>query len=582
MKDLGFGLGRAGGHNRAVQGTRHMIAAGHHAATLAGYAILEAGGNAIDAGVAAGIALGVVHSDIVNVAGVAPILLQIAETGETVTISGLGGWPTATRPELFETEYGGHIPHGILRTVVPAAPAAWILALERWGTMSFGEVAAAATRLARDGFPMHSMLANHIADHEKNYARWPSSAAVYLPGGKPPQVGGLFVQADLGASLQYMIDEERAAASRGRKAGLKAARDAFYRGDIAARFVRYHAENGGWLSERDLSEFEPEVERPVRVAFGECEVFTCGAWCQGPALAQLLQLCDGQHLAGLGHNSPDYIHWLVEAVKLTFADRERWVGDPRYVDVPLDRMLSRDYAVLRRALIDPRRAAPAMPRPGDPRAMIAEIEPGPSAATSAPDRGINRDTSYVCAVDRHGNVFSATPSDTSRETPVIPGTGLCPSSRGSQSFAVRGHPSAPAPGKRPRLTPNPAMVRIGDTFMPFGTPGGDVQTQAMAQVLLNLALFRMDLQSAIDAPRFASYSFPSSFEPHDDHPGLLKLEGRMPAATADGLARLGHRVETWPEMTWLAGGICAVIADRGKGLLLGAADPRRHGSAAGA
>ena len=581
MQHLGFGLGLDGGHNRAVQGTRHMIAAGHHAATLAGYAILEGGGNAVDAGVAAGIALGVVHSDIVNVAGVAPILLYLPERDEVVTISGLGGWPKATRPELFETEYGGRIPEGILRTVVPAAPAAWILALERYGTMSFGEVAAAAIRLARDGFPMHSMLANHIAQNRDAYARWPSNAAVYLPGGRPPRTGELFVQADLGASLQYMADQERAAASGGRIAGLRASRDAFYRGEIAEKIVRYHRENGGWLAAEDLESFEAAVEPPVRSSFAGADLYTCGAWCQGPMLAQLLQLLDRDHLARLGHNSPAYIHWLAEAVKLTFADRERWIGDPRFVDVPLDGLLSRDYAALRRALIQPDRAALAMPRPGDPRAMLPEIAPGPSGATDGPDLPIARDTSYVCAVDRHGNVFSATPSDVSRETVVIPGTGLCPSSRGSQSFAVRDHPSAPAPGKRPRLTPNPAMVRIGNTFMPFGTPGGDVQTQAMAQVLLNLVVFGMDLQSAIDAPRFASYSFPSSFEPHDDHPGLLKLERLIPDATAEALRGLGHRVEMWPEQTWLAGGVCAVVANRDRGLLLGAADPRRHGSAAG-
>ena len=584
MDDLGFGLGRAGGHNRAVQGTRHMIAAGHHAATLAGFAVLEAGGNAVDAGVAAGLALGVVHSDVVNVAGVAPILIHLAERGETVTISGLGGWPAATRPEVFETDYGGHIPEGLLRTVVPAAPAAWIAALERYGSMSFGEVAAAAIRLAREGFPTHSLLSNYVAKHRDAYARWPSTAAIYLPQGRPPATGELFVQSDLAATLQHLADEERAAARRGRAAGLRAARDAFYRGDIAAQIVRYHAENGGWLSEADLAGFEVGFEPPVRTACGEIELYTCGAWCQGPVLAQLLRLVDREHLAALGHNSPAYIHWLTEAVKLTFADRERWLGDPRFVDVPLDALLSPGYAALRRRLIDPDRAAPAMPPPGDPRAMRAETAPGPMAggAGAGDSPEVSRDTSYVCAVDRHGNVFSATPSDVSNDTPVIPGTGLCPSSRGSQSFAARGHASAPAPGKRPRLTPNPALVRVGDAMMPFGTPGGDVQTQAMAQVLLNLVLFRMDLQSAVDAPRFASYSFPSSFEPHDDHPGLLRLEGRIADATAGELGRLGHRVERWPDATWLAGGVCAIVADRRRGLLLGAADPRRHGSAAGA
>ncbi|MFN4090387.1 MAG: gamma-glutamyltransferase family protein [Alphaproteobacteria bacterium] len=577
-----IGLGAPGAHARAVQGHRHMIAAGHHAATQAGFAILEAGGNAVDAGVAAGIALGVVVPDVVNVAGVAPIMIRMADTGETVTIAGLGGWPKATRPEVFVRDHDGHIPDGLLRTVVPAAPEAWITALERYGTMTFGEVAAGAIRLAADGFPTSSMLANFITAHEAEYRRWPSSAAIFLKQGRPPKVGERFVQSDLAASLRYMADQERSV--RGdRRAGLQAARDAFYRGDIASKIVRFHAENGGWLSADDLACFRTPVEAPVVTRFGDMEVYTCGVWCQGPLLAQVMRLQEADDLAALGHNSPAYIHLLTEAVKLACADRERWYGDPRFVEVPLQALLSEQYGALRRGLIDMARAAPDMPKPGDPRALRAEVPPLAAIDPTAAGPGPGRDTSYVCAVDRWGNVFSATPSDVSNDTPVIPGTGLCPSSRGCQSFAVPGHPSAPAPGKRPRLTPNPAMIRFGeDTFMPFGTPGGDVQVQAMVQVVNNLTVFGMDLQAAIDAPRFASYSFPSSFEPHDHHPGLLKLERLLPDATAEALTALGHRIEWWPERHWLAGGVCAVVADRASGLLLGAADPRRHGSAAGA
>lgn len=577
-----IGLGGPGAHLRAAQGHRHMIAAGHSAATQAGFAILEAGGNAVDAGVAAGIALGVVVPDVVNVAGVAPIMIRMAETGETVTIAGLGGWPKAAKPEVFLRDHDGHIPDGLLRTVIPAAPEAWITALERYGTMTFGEVASGAIRLAAEGFPTSSLLATFIASHEAEYRRWPSNAAIFLKDGRPPKPGERFVQSDLAATLRYMADQERA--KRGdRAAGLQAARDAFYRGDIATKIVKFHADNGGWLTADDLACFRTPVEAPVVTKVMGLEVYTCGVWCQGPLLSQVLRILETDDLAALGHNSPAYIHLLTEAVKLACADRERWYGDPRFVDVPLDGLLSSAYAALRRGLIDPERAAPDMPNPGDPRTMRAETTPFGTASPAKDGPGPSRDTSYVCAVDRWGNVFSATPSDVSNDTPVIPGTGLCPSSRGCQSFAVPGHPSAPAPGKRPRLTPNPAMVRFGeDVFMPFGTPGGDVQVQAMSQVLLNLSVFGMDLQAALDAPRFASYSFPSSFEPHDSHPGLLKLERALPDATADALTALGHRVEWWPDRTWLAGGVCAVVADNASGLKLGAADPRRHGSALGA
>src|SRR5579864_7515051 len=215
-------------HRPAIAVTRHAIAAGHYLATTAGFDVLQAGGNAVDAGVAAGIALGVVQSDLVNCAGVAPIMVYLADKREVVTIAGLGTWPKALDPELFMREHGGNIPVGVLRTVVPAAPDAWITALKRWGTMSFGEVAAAAIRLARDGFPMYPLMAASLEKHAERHATWPSSAAVYLPNGRPPRAGEVFVQKDLGTSLQYMADQETAAngsGGRGRDAGLDAARD---------------------------------------------------------------------------------------------------------------------------------------------------------------------------------------------------------------------------------------------------------------------------------------------------------------------------------------------------------------------
>jgi gamma-glutamyltranspeptidase/glutathione hydrolase len=542
-----------------IAGTRHVISAGHYLAAEAGFQILEAGGNAVDAGVAAGIALGVVQSDYVNIAGVAPIMIYLAAKDEVVTISGLGPWPAAATLELFVEAHGGAIPEGLLRSVVPAAPDAWITALETYGTLSFAEVAAAAIRFARDGIVMYPLMNRIVSENAEGYAAWPSNSAIYLPEGRPPKVGELFVQSDLAKTLQYMADQEAAARSRGRSEGLKAARDAFYRGDIARTIVAYHEANGGLMTLQDLAGFSVEIEPSVSVAFRDTRVHACGPWCQGPVLLQMLQLLDTEELRGLGHNSLAYAHGVIEAMKLAFADRDAHYRDPHVATVPLGRLLSDDYAAQRRALIRSDRAADHY-RAGD-----ASPSPTPSPL----------DTSYVCVVDADGNAFSATPSDVSHDTPVIPGTGLCPSSRGSQSWAVPGHPRAVAPGSRPRLTPNPAMLIDERRVLPFGTPGGDMQCQAMLQMLLNIELFGMPLQEAIEAPRFATHDFPNSFEPHEHLPGRVNLEGRIAAPVGEGLAALGHDVEWWPDWTHDAGGLCAASRDLRTGLVTGAADPRR-------
>jgi gamma-glutamyltranspeptidase / glutathione hydrolase len=566
-----------------ITGTRYMISAGHYLATEAGHAILAAGGNAIDAGVAAGIALGVVHSDQVNVAGVAPILIYLAERDEAVTISGLGWWPRAARLETFVKHHAGAIPLGVLRTVVPAAPDAWITALDRYGTMSFGDVAAAAIRYARDGFTMHPVMAHWIAKNVDSYRRWPQNAAIYLPHGRPPSDGEPFVQTDLARALTFMVDEERAASARGRAAGLAAARDAFYRGDLATAIVRHHREHDGWLSAKDLEEYRSEIERPERISFHGIDVLTCGPWCQGPVLLQMLSLLEGDDLKSLGHNTKAYVHLVTEAMKLSFADRDRYYGDPRFVDVPLATLLSPAYAAARRALIDERTAWPEMPPPGEIGGSARGADDRRRHTTSsAMDVAMPGDTSYVCVVDRHGNALSATPSDSSWDGPVIPGLGFVPSTRGSQSWAVAGHASCVAPGKRPRLTPNPALaLQRGKFMMPFGAPGGDLQAQGMLQVFLNSMVFGMTIQEAIDAPRFVTHSFPGSFEPHPYHPGRLDLERGIGADTGDALAAMGHRIEWLPDLSINTAGVCAIVANRETGVLYGGADPRRAARAMG-
>jgi gamma-glutamyltranspeptidase/glutathione hydrolase len=296
-----------------------------------------------------------------------------------------------------------------------------------------------------------------------------------------------------------MADQEKATRG-GRTDGIDAARDAFYCGDIAAAMAAYHRDNGGLMTMEDLAGYRSEIEPAVSTRFADLDVFGCAPWCQGPMLLQALNILDGMELRGLGHNSAAYVHVVAEAIKLAAADREAFYGDPRFVDVPLARLLSRGYAAERRGPIDCRKASAALPPSGGAPLDIANTD---------------LDTSYVCVVDRFGNAFSATPSDGLTASPVIPGVGFVASPRGSQSWTDPRHPLCIMPGKRPRLTPNPAIVVRSDQFvMPFGTPGQDTQTQVMLQVLLNFVVFDMDLQAAAEAPRFASLSFPSSASPH--------------------------------------------------------------------
>ena len=558
-----------------IMGTRHVIAAGHYLAAHAGFQILEGGGNAVDAGVASGIAMGVLQTDKVSFGGVAPLIVYLAKKKEIHCIDGLGVWPKAITPDFFQKFHGGKIPPNELRSVVPAAPDSWITALERFGTMTFGEVASAAIRFASEGFPMYPLMAEFISHNQASYERYPASKKIFLPKGKPPVPGELFVQADLGRTLQYMADVEKANKRKGRRLALRAARDAFYKGDIAAAIVKHHQKVGGLMRMEDFAEFNVKFEPTVKAKFKGVEVHACGPWSQGPVLPMALNILKNDNLEALGHNSPEYIHVVTEALKLAFADRHQHFGDPNFVKVPMKGLISDKYAAHRRGMINAGRAWPGMPPAGDP-ATLADLPDRwmtPAEPAEAPGPG---DTTYTCCIDRHGNAFSATPSDGSNNSPVIPGVGLVCSGRGTQSWSDPTHPCSVAPGKRPRLTPNPALAfKNGKVLMPFGTPGGDVQPQSMLQVFLNVTVFDMDAQAAIEAPRFANYSFPGSFEPHKYYPGRLYLEGRITAATGDVLKQLGHKVHWWDDYTWHAGAPCTIVVDQKTGILHGGADPRR-------
>jgi gamma-glutamyltranspeptidase/glutathione hydrolase len=551
-----------------LYGNRQAVSAGHYLAAAAGTEILDAGGNAIDAGCCAGMALAILHPDEVNFAGVAPIIIRTAE-GEVVTIAGLGHWPMSIPPDIFMREHDGKLPYGVLRTVVPAAPDAWITALRDYGTMSFGDVAAAAIEFARNGFSVFQFLASAFEHNAEAFSHWPSSAALFLPNGRPPRLGERFVQTDLASTIQYMVDEEKAAAHGGREAGLEAARAAFYVGDIAERIVAHMEAEGGYLSRDDLANFRSQVGPAIQGRWRDFELFTCGPWCQGPTLIQALLTIEKAGLNGLKQNSADYLHLLTEVIKCVFADREYYYGDPDHVDVPLERLHSEENINEWLKRIDPKRAMPDMPTPNG----ISKPFHYP-ASEGLPER--DPDTSYLCAVDKLGNAFSATPSDGSWRSPVVPGLGLIPSPRGTQSRPDPNHPNGVGPGRRPRLTPNPAIaLRDDGTVVPFGAPGGDAQVQSMLQVFLNIFHFGMDVQAAIDAPRITSHSFPSSFSPFGHYPAVVSLEGRIGEGVRQELENRGHRLDIYPDYTRNSAAVEIIVAEPSPGFIRAGADPRQ-------
>ena len=567
-----------------IRGTRYMVSAGHYSAALAAARILDAGGNAVDAGVTAGICLNVVQPDLTNLGGVAPILIHSADTSRVTTLSGLGAWPANASIEYFLRNHGGRIPPGIMRTVVPAAIGAWLTALERYGTKTFAEVAAPAIELARTGFPVTTVMRDSLSEPVALDAirQWPSTARVYLDAnGDPHAVGTVQKQEDTARFLERLAAAGAGAPTR--KDGIRAAYDLFYRGEIAHQIAEFARSLGGWMTVEDLASFEVEEQDAVAVDYRGYEIYGCGPWCQGPVVLQAMNILEGYDFSRIQHGSAEYYHLIVEALKAAFADRDRYYGDPRFVDVPLDGLLSRQYAATWRERITEGAAAAGMPVPGDPWQFDPATDPGSTWTFPQPEPGRDEsDTSYVCVIDQDGNAFSATPSDGVVGAPVVEGLGIIMSGRGAQSWLDLKHPAALAPGKRPRLTPNPGLVRRGEDFlMPYGTPGLDVQPQAMVQFLVGLLDYGFDVQDAIERPRVATYSYPGSSDPHPYRPDLLKVEGRIPAEVIARLTEFGHTVEMWPEWSGVAGSVSAAVRNGATGALAGAADPRRVAYAIG-
>jgi gamma-glutamyltranspeptidase/glutathione hydrolase len=567
-----------------VMGRHAILATEHYLSAAAGARIFARGGNAIDAAVAATFVEGLVNPHMHTIGGEAPMLIYSAAARRVVAINGNMTAPARATIDHFRSLGIELIPGaGLLAAGVPAAFDALVTALRDFGTASLAEVVEPAMELASDGFPMHEGLsgdvgaadiatagagASILSNAKRFLTKWPSSGRVYLPDGKVPAPGSVLKNPALANFFKRVLDAESGAKNRGREAGLDAARERFYRGGIAREIVAWSEANGGLLQASDLERFETRTEVPERTDYRGVTVFKCGPWSQGPVFLQQLKLLEGFDLHATGHNSADYIHTVVEAAKLSFADREAYYGDPEFIDVPLAGLLSERYAAIRRELIDSQRASMEQ-RPGDPIAMRA-LRDGP--ATDA--RSWGGGTIHVTAADRAGNMIAVTASGGwIPSSPVIDALGFPLGSR-MQSFQLdERHPNALKPGKRPRTTLSPSLAMIkGEPFLAFGTPGGDQQDQWTLQFFLNVVDFGMDLQTAIEAPKFSTAHFPSTFYPHDYHPGVVHIEDRVPASVRDALAARGHKIEVRPP--WSEGRVLGVQINTRTGVLSGGADPR--------
>ncbi len=590
--------GSSGGRP-TIMATRGVVSSGHYLASEIGVKTLRRGGNAADAAAAVGFALTVLKPHQNGIGGEVPILVHSADEHKVWAISGNGVAPAEATIERFRGYGLDVIPgDGFLPAIVPPAVASWICLLERFGTMRLAEVLTPAIELAEGGFVMYDALHGSIAGSFERFAsEWPSSAELFGPDGVPPPAGRIWRNADWGRTFRGLIAAEQR--HKKRRDGLRAAGDAFYRAEIAKRIVEFARStpvrdasgkaHAGLLSVEDFASYQAAVEEPARTTYRGVEVFKCGPWTQGPALLESLNLLANFDLAGMGHNSADYIHTVVECMKLAFADREFYYGDPKFVDVPLGRLLSAEYAAERSALVGP--AASMELRPGGRPAIIAksvlDVEArlqaggqadfaraggGPGHRLSGGDQG---DTTKLEVIDSAGNMVSATPSGGwLPSSPVIPSLGFPLGTRGQMFSLAPGHPNCLAPGKRPRTSLTPSLAtRAGNPFLAFGSPGGDCQDQWALQFLLNVLVFDMSLQEAVEAPTFWTSHFPSSFYPRTCQPGSLSVEGRVPEKVRDELARRGHLFER-PAADWSGGNTLAASIDPESDVLSAAASPR--------
>jgi len=583
-----------------LRGDFGMVSSTQWLATASGMSVLERGGNAFDAAVAAGFVLQVVEPHLCGPGGEVPILFFSARERRVRVVCGQGPAPAAATIERFRSLGLRHIPGtGPLAACVPGAFGAWMRLLREHGTWSVGAVLEYAIGYASRGFSVAPRLAETIAEVTPAFlAHWPSSAEVYLAGGGN-RAGSVARNTTLAATYGRIASLAEAAGPD-RERQIDAALNAFYRGFVADAIDDFFRQpiptpdgrrDNGLLSGDDLARWSPTVEDPVTLDYRGRTVYKTGPWGQGPVLLQQLAILEGFDLAAMGHLSSDWIHTVVEAAKLAFADRDAWYGDPDFADVPLAGLLAPEYSVERRALVGDR--ADMTLRPGHPdgrKPRLPEGWEGYAAPAPAPGTGepatagrLGRgDTCHVDVADRHGNMVAAMPSGAwLQSSPVVPGLGFPLGTRAQMFWLDPEHPNGLKPGKRPRTTLSPSLVLEDDEpILAFGSPGGDFQDQWGLLFLIAVVDHGLEPQAAIDAPAFNTGHLIGSFDPRPFEPGVVYIEGRVPAATRRELVRRGHRVVR--AGAWSLGWLCAVGRDPRTGLLMAASNPRDgQGFAAG-
>ena len=571
-----------------IQGTFGAVSSTHWLATQSAMAVLERGGNAFDAAVAAGFVLQVVEPHLNGLGGEVPIILWDTRAREVEVICGQGPAPQAATIKQIRSMGLEEIPgSGPIAACVPGCFGAWLTLLREHGSWRLRDVLEFAIGYAAGGHPLLPRASQMIATVEPLFREhWPASAEVYLAHGVPDP-HAIFRSTDLAGTYARLVDE---AGTGSREAEIERALRAFYSGFVAEAIERHcdrpamdtsGAAHPGLLRASDLDSFTARRERPVAADFDGWTVHKCGPWSQGPVFLQQLRLLEGFDLGARPFLSADHIHLVTECAKLAFADREAWYGDPDFAKVPIDELLSRDYAQRRRELVgetasmelrpgDPGGVAPRLPRRGR-----VDISEGHWTGAGAQASGaIERDTVHVSVADRHGNLVACTPSGGwLQSSPVIRGLGFCLGTRAQMFNLDPGHPNHLEPGKRPRTTLSPSLaMRDGVPRLAFGTPGGDQQDQWTLELFLAHVAFGLDLQAAMDAPMFHTEHFPSSFAPHEAHPGRLLVEQLDGDQVLDELRDRGHDLIV--NDRWSLGRMCAVARDPGSGVLSAAANPR--------
>ncbi len=576
-----------------LRGTFGAVTATHWLASATGMAMLEKGGNAFDAAVATGFVLQVVEPHLNGPLGDVPILFCAAGTGEAKVLCGQGVAPAGATIDHFRGLGLDHVPGtGLLPAVVPGAFDAWCALLRDYGSMSLAQVLAPAIGYAANGYPLLPAVVNAIDKVSPLFEKaWPSSLAIYRPGGHLPTANALFRNPVLAETYGRIVAAGEAAGSD-RVGQIEAARAYFYKGPVAESIARFCGENkflddtgdahGGLLTRQDLASWSAGYEAPATYDYEGYTLCKTGPWGQGPVMLQQLALLKGFDLAAMDPNGAEFVHIVVECAKLAFADREAYYADPDFVDVPLRRLLADDYNEERRGLVAETASLAARPGviTGFEHQVAASIrhqgEPISNGGSTEPTMGhlgrVPGDTCHLDVIDRHGNVVSATPSGGwLQSSPVIPALGVCLGTRGQMFWLDENSPSCLAPGKRPRTTLTPSLaMRDGEAALAFGTPGGDQQDQWSLVFFLRHVHHGLNLQESIDAPQFFSRHFNSSFYPRHRAPGHLLIEGNFPPETIAALAEMGHLVETLPD--WSVGRMCA--AARAEGMILAAATPR--------